>query len=191
MEAESLQQFYSKHINKGETEKEPLSNNIGHFNVFKLEDCLLPGKQVQYNRRDYYKVSLITGNNRYHYADKSIEIDGTTLIFFNPQVPYTWEALSDISTGFFCIFTTPFFSEGMKTPLDELPMFTTGGKPSYILNEEYKNAVSEVFEKMLVEIKSDYAFKYDLLRSYLNEIIHMALKTEPSEKLYNHPNANS
>ncbi|GGB72639.1 AraC family transcriptional regulator [Flavobacterium suaedae] len=191
MEAESLQQFYSKHINKGETEKEPLSNNIGHFNVFKLEDCLLPGKQVQYSRRDYYKVSLITGNNRYHYADKSIEIDGTTLIFFNPQVPYTWEALSDISTGFFCIFTTPFFSEGMKTSLDELPMFTAGGKPSYILNSEQKDTVTEIFKKMMIEIKSDYAFKYDLIRSYLNEIIHMALKTEPSEKLYNHPNANS
>jgi AraC family transcriptional activator of pobA len=30
-----------------------------------------------------------------------------------------------------------------------------------------------------------------LLRSYLNELIHLALKTEPAENLYEHPNANS
>jgi len=43
---------------------------------------------------------LIRGRNIYHYADKSIEIDGPTLIFFNPQVPYTWEPVSGDQTGF-------------------------------------------------------------------------------------------
>lgn len=44
---------------------------------------------------------------------------------------------------------------------------------------------------MLEEIASDYPYKYDLLRSYVTELVHYALKMEPSEALYQHPNANS
>ena len=32
-----------------------------------------------YNRKDFYKICLITGKSIIHYADKGIEIDGTTL----------------------------------------------------------------------------------------------------------------
>ena len=70
-------------------------------------------------------------------------------------------------------------------------MFAHGGKPSYILKEYEEAAVAALFEKMISEINSDYAFKYDLLRSYLNELIHLALKTQPQENLYEHQNANS
>ncbi|AXG73094.1 AraC family transcriptional regulator [Flavobacterium arcticum] len=190
MKPETLTQFYTDNITNSDTPQN-ISNGIGHFNVFRLEDCLLPGKQVKYTRRDYYKISLIRGNILYHYADKSIEISGTTLMFFNPQVPYTWETISGDTTGCFCIFTESFFTEGMRGALNELPMFTVGSKPSYILNKTQEDAVMATFEKMLTEINSDYTFKYDLLRSYLNEIIHLALKTEPAENLYEHPNANS
>ena len=51
--------------------------------------------------------------------------------------------------------------------------------------------VSQIFEKMADEINSDYQFKYDLLRNYTMELIHYALKMQPSESLYQHPNANS
>lgn len=188
MKHESLEEFYRI---KNLPAPDGMHNGVGHFNVFRIEDCMMPGKDVQYARRDYYKISLIHGNNRYHYADKSIEIDGTTLIFFNPQVPYTWESISGEVTGFFCIFTSSFFSEGVRNNLGELPMFVPGAKPSYILTKEQEANVVGIFQKMLDEIGTDYAFKYDLLRSYLNEILHVALKTEPAESLYEHPNANT
>lgn len=188
METEGLKEFYE---HKRKAVPENLSSEIGHFNVFRLEDCLDSGTPIQYARRDYYKVTLIRGRNRYHYADKSIETDGTTLIFFNPQVPYTWESLSGDTTGYFCIFTTAFFTEKIKGSLNDLPMFAIGGKPAYILDNVQEKAVCEILEKMLTEIQSDYVFKYDLLRSYLTELIHLALKTEPAESLYEHPNANS
>jgi AraC family transcriptional activator of pobA len=188
METEGLKEFYE---HKRKPLPENLNSQIGHFNVFRLEDCLNTDTPVRYARRDYYKITLIRGRNRYHYADKSIETDGTTLIFFNPRVPYTWESVSGDTTGYFCIFTESFFTERMKGSLQDLPMFAIGGKPSYVLNEPQERAITEVFEKMLNEITSEYTFKYDLLRSYLNELIHLALKTEPVEKLYDHPNANS
>ncbi|HYD91038.1 MAG TPA: helix-turn-helix transcriptional regulator [Flavobacterium sp.] len=188
MKHETLEDFYTE---KRLIMPDNMKGNVGHFNVFRLEECIQQGQQVQYARRDYYKISLLKGHNRYHYADKSLETDGTTLLFFNPKVPYTWENLGGELTGYFCIFTSAFFSEGMRNSVDELPMFVPGGKPSYLLNDEQENAIKAIFEKMLSELHSDYTFKYDLLRSYLNELLHTALKTEPAEKLYEHPNANS
>lgn len=187
METESLEQFY---IQKRQLAPANLNKGAGHFNVFRIEDCH-QGSPVRYARREYYKITLIRGNNRYHYADKSIEVNGTALIFFNPQVPYTWESIAGDTTGFFCIFTPDFFTEKSRTALADLPMFAIGGKPSYILNEPQDDAMSAIFEKMLKEIASDYTFKYDLLHSYMLELIHIALKTEASVNLYEHPNANS
>ncbi|MDJ1493664.1 helix-turn-helix transcriptional regulator [Cytophagaceae bacterium DM2B3-1] len=186
---ETLENFYQQKFN---WMPDNLKQDIGHFNVFRLEDCLGHGSTpVKYSRRDFYKVSLIRGKNRYHYADKSIEIAGSTLIFFNPSVPYTWESLSDDKTGFFCIFKESFFTEKMRGNINELPMFMPGGKPAYLLNKSHDKRVSQIFTKMLDEIDSEYRFKYDLLRNYVTELIHYALKMEPSETLYQHPDANT
>lgn len=186
---QTLEEFYEHKIK----EMPPnLHQDIGHFNVFRLEDCLQAGAGgVKYSRREFYKVTLIRGKNRYHYADKTVEVNGPTLIFFNPQVPYTWESLSDDKTGFFCIFSKSFFTEKIRGGLEELPMYAIGGKPAYLLDEEQDAHVSGIFRKMLDEIGSDYAFKYDLLRNYVMEITHFALKSRPYETLYQHPDAKS
>lgn len=189
MKTQSLKEFYQ---NKMEHITVDLKDGIGHFNVFKLEDCL-PNEspKISYSRRDFYKICLIRGTNLYHYADKSIEVSGPTLIFFNPQVPYTWEHLSGETTGFFCIFTASFFTEKIKGNLNDLPMFAQGGKPSYVLNTKEDIEVTAIFEKMFDEISSDYAHKYDLLRNYITELTHYALKRQPTETIYQHPDANS
>lgn len=184
--SETLEEFYQHKLNYLPLN---LQQDIGHFNVFRLEDCITA--PVHYSRKDFYKVTLIRGKNRYHYADKSIELDGPTLIFFNPQVPYTWEPLSGDTSGFFCIFTRSFFTEKILGGLNELPMYQIGGKPAYQLNELQDNQVSAIFLKMLDEIKSEYAFKYDLLRNYVTELTHLALKSRPSENLFQHPDAKS
>jgi AraC family transcriptional activator of pobA len=186
---ETLEDFYKQKFN---WLPDNLSKDIGHFNVFRLEDCYAPNaKPVVYTRRDFYKISLIRGKNIIHYADKSIEVDGTTLIFFNPTVPYTFEHKSEEKSGAFCIFKESFFTEMLRNSIHDLPMFMPGGKPTYILNSEQDDYVAQVFEKMLAEIKSEYRFKYDLLRNYVTELIHYALKIQPSEVLYQHPDANS
>lgn len=96
METEGLKEFYE---HKMQPVPENLATSIGHFNVFRLEDCLGGNREVKYARRDYYKITLIRGRNRYHYADKSIEVEGTSMVFFNPNVPYTWEHISGETTG--------------------------------------------------------------------------------------------
>ncbi|RFZ84289.1 AraC family transcriptional regulator [Mucilaginibacter terrenus] len=186
---ETIEEFYQHKFNWMPAN---LSQDIGHFNVFKTEDCFLPdAKPVQYSRRDFYKISLSRGGGIVHYADKSIELTGPTLIFFNPVVPYTFEYTSDIRSGYFCIFKESFFTEMLRNNINELPMFMPGGNPVYALNDEQHSYATQVFEKMQGEIGSEYRFKYDLLRNYVTELIHYALKIQPTETIYPHPDANS
>jgi AraC-like DNA-binding protein len=70
-------------------------------------------------------------------------------------------------------------------------MFIPGNKPSYALNKTQDKFVAQIFEKMIDEIKSDYVFKYDLIRNYIMEMIHYALKMQPTETLYQHIDANA
>lgn len=186
---QSLEEFYRTKILAIPSN---LQQDIGHFNVFNLEDCIGDnGTPVKYSRREYYKITLIRGRNIYHYAEKSLEVDGTTLLFFNPRVPYTWQPLDAEQTGFFCIFREAFFTGSLRNNINELPMFAPGGRPAYVLDKSLDKEVSKLFAKMIEEIKSDYRYKYDLMRNYVTEVIHTALKLEPSEKLYEHPDANS
>lgn len=190
MAAESIEDFYKQKFNYL---PDNLKQDLGHFNVFRIEDCYKDGVAVpiSYSRRDFYKISLSRGKNVFHYADKSLEVDGTALIFFNPQVPYTVESLSDEKSGFFCIFKEAFFTETLRNNITNLPMFKIGGKPAYILNEEQDKMISDIFTRMIDEINSDYIYKYDLIRNYVTEMIHGAMKIEPSDKLYQHPDASS
>lgn len=168
-----------------------LQKDVGHFNIFRLEDCIGVDKAPKYSRRDFYKISIATGESLYHYGDKTLEISGSTLMFFNPSVPYIFQPLTDNLTGFFCIFKESFFTEHLRTRIKDLPMFMPGNKPSYSLNDQQCSDVSSVFRKMLDEIGSDYQFKYDLIRNYIMEIVHYALKIQPVEHLYPNGDANT
>ena len=189
METETLEDFYKK---KFDWLPNNLQQDIGHFNVFRMEDFIGPNaKTVTYSRRSFYKVSLSHGDNIIHYADQSIQLSGTSLIFFNPMVPYKFERISNDRTGLFCIFTESFFTEKFRGGLNELPMFAIGAKPVYALDDKQSDYIRDLFIKMLDEINSDYAFKYDLIRNYVSELIHYALKTQPSDNLYKHTDAKS
>jgi AraC-like DNA-binding protein len=186
---ETLEDFYRHKMN---WLPENLKNDIGHFNVFKLEDCIGPDRPpAQYSRRDFYKVALLRGKHLYHYADKTLEVSGSTLMFFSHNVPYTFQPLSDNPTGYFCIFKEAFFTERLRGGIKDLPMFIAGNKPSYALDKQQDKYISAVFEKMMEEMGSDYMYKYDLIRNYIMEMIHYALKSQPTETLYQHTDANA
>ncbi|MFN0257427.1 helix-turn-helix domain-containing protein [Pedobacter ureilyticus] len=186
---ETLADFYER---KFDLKFDGINADLGHFNVFKLEECNAPGRPpVQYSRRDFYKIALMRGKHLYHYGDKTLEVSDSTLMFFNPEVPYTFEPLTEDATGYFCIFKDAFFAEYIRGSLKELPMYSPNGKPAYLLTQQQDDAFAHIFLKMIEELKSDYAFKFDLIRNYIMEMIHGALKLQPSETLYKHADANS
>ena len=183
---ETLEDFYTIKVNGM---PENLKKEIGHFNVFKLDDFVgNTCKPFPYTRKDFYKISLIIGKNKVHYADKISVIEDQAVFFANPQIPYNWEQVDENQTGFFCIFTDAFFSQFGN--LKEYPLFQPGGNPIVPISMELAESLKIIYLKMFDEINSDYAFKYDVLRNLVFEIIHIALKTQTvTTSLYSKSNA--
>jgi AraC family transcriptional activator of pobA len=161
---------------------ENIRNEIGHFNVFKLENYL--GKQakpVPYKRRDYFKITLLIGESKIEYADKAIEIKKQALVFSNPQIPYRWEHTEGIRSGFFCVFDQAFFHQYGN--LNQYSIFQPDGNHVFELNDEQVQLLNEVYQRMFDEIDSDYIHKYDVLRTVVSEIIHFAMKMQPASPM--------
>lgn len=172
---------------------EGMTKEIGHFNVFeteKLFDKVSGNRIMPYNRRAFYKVSLIKGKNRAEYADKVIEIQENALLFATPRIPYHYVPYDGNQKGMFCIFTADFLSKNKSgIILDELPIFRPGEVPIFELPHEQVAELEYIFRKMFKELASDYIYKYDLLRNLVMELIHYGQKLQPMSALRTTQNA--
>src|ERR687886_304389 len=160
------------------------------FNVFQIE---ADGSATKtYSRKDFYKICLTTGKSKIHYADRSFEQEGSILFFGNPHIPYSWETISTTYVGYTVLFSEDFFSAADRSEsLQHSPLFKIGGTPILKLNDEQREFLNTIFRRMIEEQKSDYTYKDDLIRNYINLIIHEALKLQPSEHYDQHKNAAS
>jgi len=157
------------------------------FKVYKID--VKSKKGHSYNRKDFYKISLNTGKYIFHYADRSFETDKTILFFGNPRIPYSCEVIAQTS-GYACLFTEDFLRTGERSEsLLHSPLFKIGGTPILQINKEQRTEIAGLFDKMIAEQDTDYAFKDDLIRNYIGLIIHAALKMEPSDNVPKHKNA--
>lgn len=172
-----------------------INKEIGHFNVFDISETMRQVKQnntMPYNRRAYYKISLIRGKNRAEYADKVIDIKKNALLFATPKVPYNWISQDKNQSGTFCIFTGEFLVKNKSgVVLDELPIFKSGGYPVFEISEEEAEEIGLIFTKIKKEIASNYEYKYDLLRNYLLELIHYGQKLQPAKASHQDRNASA
>ncbi len=135
-----------------------------------------------YSRKDFYKINLTTGKFIFHYADKSVETEETFLLFANPHIPYSCEAVSPKFTGYTCLFTEEFLRLGDRSEsFRESPLFKIGGTPILKLDNEQQEFIRAVFKRMLAEQNTDYAFKDELIRNHIHLIIHEAVKMQPSK----------
>ena len=160
------------------------------FNVFQIDG---DGGTIRlYSRKDFYKICLTTGKSVIHYADRSFEEEGTILFFGNPHIPYSWETLSTTYVGYTCLFSEEFFKASDRSEsLQHSPLFKIGGTPILKITDEQRQFLNTLFQRMIEEQKSDYTYKDDLIRNYINLIIHEALKLQPSEHYDQHKNAAS
>jgi AraC family transcriptional regulator, transcriptional activator of pobA len=150
------------------------------FNVFQIEDDANGVRN--YSRKDFYKICLTTGQSIINYADRSFDMKGTILFFANPNIPYSWETISRSYVGYTCLFSEDFYKPSDRTEsLQQSPLFKIGGTPIFHITEEKREFLNGIFRNMIVEQSTDYVFKDDLIRNYINLIIHEALKLQPAE----------
>ncbi|KFC20626.1 helix-turn-helix domain-containing protein [Chryseobacterium sp. FH1] len=174
-----INQFLNDNINK----------DVGHFNVFDISEISKTCSSktgIPYNRRTYYKISLIKGKNKVEYADKTVDIEDCAVLFASPKIPYNYTHLDTEQSGHFCVFTKD-FSPSSKTgfEIDNLPVFSPHSEFVFQISTEQFQKFEAVFLKMHEEIQSDYVYKYDLLRTYLMELIHFGQKLTPIRAVEN------
>ncbi len=187
MNATSLDQFYQRLAMAIDAEPHTLlppdtEREVGHFNLFNIADQFrnYPQLSMPYDRRTYYKISLVRGRSRAEYANKVIEIDQNALLFATPQVPYRWLPQDAAQAGRFCVFTSEFLLPAKSgVLLDELPLFQASGYPVFQVSDAEWTELNAIFWKMERELASSYAYKYDLLRTHVLELIHAGQKLQP------------
>ena len=179
---ESIRDFYKR---KFDWMPDNIKNDIGHFNVFKHKPLVGDyNKTLPYQKREYYKITLLVDKAVIHYADKMIDIEKPALIFSNPQIPYAWENVNKLQNGYFCIFNQHFFHQFGN--LNQYPVFQPTGNHVFELPDEQLETATRIFVRMIEDINSEYVFKYDALRNLVFELLHLAMKMHPIEILAAH-----
>jgi AraC family transcriptional regulator, transcriptional activator of pobA len=167
MENISIRQFYKEICGDNESQLDYFldsesSNDLGHFNVFDMVKFYFSSKkksEMTYNRRLYYKISLIKGKNLVEYADKTVLIEKQGILFATPKIPYRYTAQDKEQSGFFCVFTKDFLSKSNTGLLiDDLPIYQPNSDFVYQLSDAQYLEMEVIFKKMDTELSSDYAF---------------------------------
>lgn len=160
------------------------------FNVFQIEED--SNATRIYSRKDFYKICLTTGKSIINYSDRSFEQEGTILFFGNPHIPYSWETLSTTYVGYTVLFSEEFLKLSERAEsLQQSPLFKIGGTPILKIDEQQRLFLNSIFQKMIDEQQTNYTYKDDLIRNYINLILHEAMKMQPSEHFDQHKNAAS
>lgn len=171
---QTIRQYYEERFNKT-----PFTAiTPGHFEVFNItEDPLLRKNDSTYKRRDFYKIKLIKGHYRIHYADNTIEIKGSSIFFIHPYMTCKFELLAEPFSGYVCLFTEDYFHNFGN--IKEYPVFMPGGHPVFPLDKKATAIFTKQFTALLSEQHSDYRFRADVLRNITIDIIHKAQKLIP------------
>ncbi|MDF7815769.1 helix-turn-helix transcriptional regulator [Hymenobacter sp. YC55] len=164
-----------------------IQREVGHFNVFNMADFwnstqLRAG--TPYPCSSFYKISLLRSRSRAEYANHTLDIAPDALVFSTPKESFQWRP-AEAQQGHFCLFTAEFMLPILAgaTP-EELPLFQAAGYPVFQLNPVEAARAAGLFAQMHEELASDYAHKYDLLRAYVLELLHLGQKRQPTTPLH-------
>lgn len=172
---ETLEEFYQR---KFSWLPENIRKDIGHFNMFRLEQ-FYNGKatSIPYRRRDFFKIMLVKGRSEVFFADQVIEVKRQALAFSNPLIPYKWEHHEELQ-GQYCIFNQHFMSHFGN--IMQYEVFQPTGNHVFELEDQQVLEIEAIFQRMEKDFQSDYKYRYDSIRNHIFELIHFALKLQPN-----------
>jgi len=158
---------------------------------FKVSKANVPKSDpTAFGRRHLYLILLSIGNSKIHFDDRFIHLDGVFLFFANSRIPYATEILAENQTGYSCVFTESFIRpiERLES-LQQSPLFKESGMPAFQLDATQKAKLTDIFEVMIANDATDYLYKDDLMRNYIQLIVHEALQMQPTEHFIQYSNA--
>jgi AraC family transcriptional activator of pobA len=153
----------------------------GQVTAYRIED-VAAADSYPHVRRDFYKIKLLCGaEGILSYADQRVAVQGCALIFVNPLIPYAWKRTAGRETGFACLFTEEFSTPQLRTAsMAQSPLFRVGGGPVLFPPPAVVVRLQHLFEQLLAELPSPYPHKYEVLRNYVQLLLHESLKLLPA-----------
>ncbi|WP_407484881.1 AraC family transcriptional regulator [Elizabethkingia miricola] len=149
----------------------------GYFDVIKVTSSLQREtliSQFSFYRKNLYKIKLIKGECKCHYASRTVDIKGFALIFVAPNNPFILEEKNGSIEEYFIVFNSDFFNNFGS--ITSYPVFQN---PEYSIFSLSENGYSE-FQLLLDNIQkeslSEYEYHTDLVRNMVYQLIHKVLK---------------
>jgi AraC family transcriptional regulator, transcriptional activator of pobA len=143
---ETIEELYKR---KFDSVPDNLKKEVGHINIFRLESGIPENQQPHtYIKRDFFKISLVTGESTIFFADKIINIDKQAIVFSNPFIPYQWQNVEKLTSGIFCIFNEAFFINFGN--INQYNIFQPSGTHLFNLDDEQFKFIDDVFLKIEV-----------------------------------------
>jgi AraC family transcriptional activator of pobA len=154
----------------------------GQVTVYRLEDVPATDS-YPHVRRDFYKIKLLCDvEGILSYADQRVTVRRSALVFVNPLIPYAWQRTAGHETGYACLFTEEFSTSQLRTAsVAQSPLFRVGSMPVLFPPLAAVERIKYLFEQLMAELPSPYPHKYDVLRNYVQLLLHESLKLLPAE----------
>lgn len=130
-----------------------------------LKDLDIDGLQNRFLNRSIFGIGLIDGGE-------------CRLCFSYFSEFRSGDKLVRSGIGYLCIFEGSFLSGSLRKRVLELPMFTPGSSVEYGLSEQDCEKASHLFLRITQEQHSSYPYKFDLIRTYLTQMLHLVMKME-------------
>ncbi|UOE47958.1 AraC family transcriptional regulator [Mucilaginibacter sp. SMC90] len=130
------------------------------------------------NRRDYYKVMLITqASGIFTMGLNTYQIDSPTILFIPPADIISWQGFASGSEAHYCLFKRKFVDShsNLKGVMDKYGLFTAG-KGVIKVPAEAVQRLADLFVKIQEEDKPGDIFAEDAIQAYLQLIMIAAAK---------------
>lgn len=149
----------------------------GHFDVMKIDTLKKRDEAISllsFSRKSLYKIKLVQGHCKCHYADKTIEVEKYALVFINPMIPFLLEETEEPIKEYFCIFNDDFFINFGN--IKDYTVFQNHQDSVFSLSKKKYQEFEAILDHMKEELSSDYGYRFDAIRNLVYELIHKAIK---------------
>lgn len=112
-------------------------------------------------------------NTFYIYLKMSATLAGRPVLVFCRSDDLEWR---DQDMGYITSFDKAFFDKGVWCNFEAIDLFNEGNPINLELDEEDVLTLTSIFDKICGSLDSTYLYKFELVRTYLFQIIHIAIK---------------
>jgi len=157
-----------------------INNDAATFHILDLSIGDNQHFPFEYSRKVFYTATLLEGSYQLEFEDRNIDVSGNSLLFTTTKIPFGIHAVGSKFAGISCLFKEEFVTKSNSGyRLLEFPIYKPGRQNIYSLTDEQNKYFKEIYAKISNEMQANSAFKDNLQRTYLLEIIFNAQKIEP------------